>query len=407
MAVKLPSDFARSIGESLAITPLAVETLFTVEEDKQGFFVARLKPKQFLDNMQFRTMCALVRDLGGEDYLEGAKAWKVPGPCVKKETERPSGHGMDSESSYKELGNATPAGPSGVAPPVVADDKSRPPQITMPIRALLSMPFQARVRIEDPELAELVESVRTYGLLEPVLVRPKHDGLYEIVAGERRVVAAKKAGLLEVPVTIRFLSDEEAFVLHLTENLQRKDLSEEEKSRALGELAKRTGWNAQQIADKLKMSYTWVVKYLPSEFKDEEKAKAGAIGGETKSETLQHSATRRVAEESEDSRQRIPCARCGDPIQGSPVHLEDKFYCQECYEQVEAEKVPGLLPEHARAEEPEEPEESGEKHAKEEPLLSGFEVECPECKAKLLLEHVEYPGGKHIHRIAHVQEAET
>lgn len=389
MPVKLPSDFATKISESLTITPLAVADLFEIEEDKQGFFVAKLKPQQFLEKMQFRTMCTLVRDLGGEDYLEGAKAWKVPGPFAKKGAEKPSGQAMDRQATYKEPGNAVP-GPMGVAPRVVTDDKSRPPQTTVPIKALLSMPFQCRTNPDDPEMVDLTESIKALGVLQPILVRPKPNGLYEVVYGQRRAKAAEKAGLVEVPVTIRFLSDEEAFTLQLTENLQRKDLSEEEKSRALGELAKRTGWNAQQIADKLKMSYTWVVKYLPTEYKDEEKAKAGALGGESKSATLQHSATRRVAE--------IPCARCGDPIQGPPVHLEGMFYCQECYEQVEAEKVPGLLPEPARTEEPE--EEGKEKREESpKPLLTGFEVECPECHVKLLINHVDHPNGKVTHEV--------
>jgi ParB/RepB/Spo0J family partition protein len=262
----------------------------------------------------------------------------------------------------------------------VTDDKSRPPQTTVPIKALLSMPFQCRTNPDDPEMADLTESIKALGVLQPVLVRPKPNGLYEVVYGQRRVKAAEKAGLVEVPVSIRFLSDEEAFTLQLTENLQRKDLSEEEKARALGELAKRTGWNAQQIADKLNMSYTWVVKYLPTEFKDEEKAKAGALGGESKSATLQHSATRRVAE--------IPCARCGDPIPGPPVHVEGKFYCAECHEQIVAESAPTLLPEVERAREPEEEEKEPEPPALD---IGGFE--CPECHTHFIVEHL--PNGKH------------
>ena len=124
--------------------------------------------------------------------------------------------------------------------------------------------------------------------------------------GQRRVRAAEKAGLVEVPVTIRFLSDEEAFTLQLTENLQRKDLSEEEKTRALGELAKRTGWNAQRIADKLKMSYAWVCRYLPEEFKAAEKVEAGRIGGEVLKQRYEEEAALRRRAESQDTRQGIP-----------------------------------------------------------------------------------------------------
>jgi len=103
-------------------------------------------------------------------------------------------------------------------------------------------------------------------------------------------------------VNIKELSDEEAFIVQLTENLQRKDLSEEEKSRALGELARRTGWNAQQIADKLKMSYRWVLMYLPDEFKNIDKVEAGKAGGEATAEEYRKSqeSAANLAPKSED-----------------------------------------------------------------------------------------------------------
>lgn len=82
--IKSLVDFAKAISDSLAITPLAVAELFEFEEDKQGFFIAKLKTGQFLDKWKFRVMCTLVRDLSGESYLQGAKAWAIPGPLAKK-----------------------------------------------------------------------------------------------------------------------------------------------------------------------------------------------------------------------------------------------------------------------------------------------------------------------------------
>jgi ParB/RepB/Spo0J family partition protein len=165
----------------------------------------------------------------------------------------------------------------------------------VPLTALLSLPFRTRVKPEM-ELQELVESIKTYGVLEPILVRPKGD-LYEVVAGERRFKAAKTAGLTEIPVIVKSLSDVDAFVIQLSENLQRKDLSEEEKSMALAELAKRTGWKPQQIADKLKMSKEWVYKYLPQDFKDKAFVELGKLSAE--------SVVARRATESEISRENI------------------------------------------------------------------------------------------------------
>jgi len=82
--INLPSDFAKEIAKSLGMSDKWVDEWFDIEEDKQGYFVAKLKPKKYLEKDQFRTMCVLVRDLGGEGYLEGMKAWRVPGPLAKK-----------------------------------------------------------------------------------------------------------------------------------------------------------------------------------------------------------------------------------------------------------------------------------------------------------------------------------
>lgn len=101
----------------------------------------------------------------------------------------------------------------------------------------ISLPKNQPRRYFDPKaLQELVESVKRHGILMPLLVRPQSDGRYELVAGERRFRAATAAGLAEVPVTIRELSDEETFELALLENLQREDLSPVEETEGILEL---------------------------------------------------------------------------------------------------------------------------------------------------------------------------
>jgi ParB/RepB/Spo0J family partition protein len=279
-------------------------------------------------------------------------------------------------------------------------EKSKPSCITVPVKALLSMPFQSRTT--DPELDELADSIKTYGVLEPILVRPKPSGLYEIVAGERRVKAAEKAGLTEVPVIITRLTDDEAYIVQAIENLQRKDWTEEEKTRYLGWLAKKTGWNAQQISEKLKMSYTWVLKYLPIEFKAEEKVEAGRLGGEARAEVYresQDSATRRIAET-----KLVPCARCGVAT-SKPVHLGGKFYCGACaqarlFVQPEAgtSTAPPLPSEPARTGPSEEkPIEAPKPEPKVVKIDTGFRWTCPECGREMQLLHVKQPNGKINH----------
>jgi len=105
--------------------------------------------------------------------------------------------------------------------------------VTVPLEALLPSP-QSRRRFEN--LEALAESIREKGVLQPLLVRPLGDGRYAIVAGERRYRAAKMAGLAEVPVRVLDLSEKEARLLALVENLQREDLNPYEETLGVLEL---------------------------------------------------------------------------------------------------------------------------------------------------------------------------
>ena len=87
-------------------------------------------------------------------------------------------------------------------------------------------PFQVR---EDESLEELMESIRCYGVLSPLLARPKGEG-YELVSGHRRCLAAQKLGLESVPVLVREMSDDEAVILMVDSNLQREHLLPSEKA---------------------------------------------------------------------------------------------------------------------------------------------------------------------------------
>lgn len=97
----------------------------------------------------------------------------------------------------------------------------------LPIEFLRPGRFQPRRRFDDQALAELADSIRTHGLLQPILVRPVdgHPDAYEIIAGERRWRAAQKAGRHEVPVIVQQLDDSQALEIALIENLQRQDLT--------------------------------------------------------------------------------------------------------------------------------------------------------------------------------------
>lgn len=110
---------------------------------------------------------------------------------------------------------------------------------------------QPRKMFDEKALTELSESIEQYGVIQPLLVRPMPDGSYQIVAGERRWRASKKAGLQEVPVTIREMSDDEAAALALIENLQREDLNPIEEALGLSQLIDNYGLTQEEAAKKV------------------------------------------------------------------------------------------------------------------------------------------------------------
>lgn len=126
---------------------------------------------------------------------------------------RPVALGRGLSALLDEVGGAGPAAAPGAAP------------TTLPTASILANPDQPRRAFDPAAMAELVESVRLRGLLQPILVRPLGDGTYQIVAGERRWRAAQAAPLHEVPVLIRSLSDAETYEIALVENVQRVDLN--------------------------------------------------------------------------------------------------------------------------------------------------------------------------------------
>ena len=97
--------------------------------------------------------------------------------------------------------------------------------VTLRISEIEPNRSQPRKQFDEESLAELSESIAQHGVLQPLLVRPMTDGTYQLVAGERRWRAARMAGLTEVPVVIREMTDRQASELSLIENLQREDLN--------------------------------------------------------------------------------------------------------------------------------------------------------------------------------------
>ena len=122
---------------------------------------------------------------------------------------------------------------------------------TLPLREIEPDPGQPRKTFDDETLAELSASIAEHGLLQPIAVRPKPSGGYLIVAGERRWRASRMAGLTEVPVIVKDVTDEQAMELALVENLQREDLDPVEEAAGIRDLMTRCDLTQEQAARKL------------------------------------------------------------------------------------------------------------------------------------------------------------
>ncbi|MBM4121389.1 MAG: ParB/RepB/Spo0J family partition protein [Nitrospira sp.] len=119
------------------------------------------------------------------------------------------------------------------------------------VQYILPNRYQPRREFADADLAELAKSVKQNGLLQPVLVRRKGDGFFELIVGERRLRAAKLAGLKSIPAIVRNSSDEQAMELALVENLQRKDLNPMEAARAYHRLLHEFGFTQDTVAQRI------------------------------------------------------------------------------------------------------------------------------------------------------------
>lgn len=132
----------------------------------------------------------------------------------------------------------------------------------LPIELLHSNPNNPRKQFREEDLEDLSRSIREKGLLQPIVVRQRSDGEYEIVAGERRWRASQRAGLHELPVLIRELSDGETLEIALIENIQRADLNPLEEARAYGQLLEQFSYTQQQLADSVGKSRSHIANTL-------------------------------------------------------------------------------------------------------------------------------------------------
>jgi ParB family chromosome partitioning protein len=128
------------------------------------------------------------------------------------------------------------------------DEPPREALATLDIAAIRPGRYQPRTHMDETSLAELAQSIRSQGLLQPLVVRPVEQG-YELVAGERRWRAAQMAGLEKVPALVREVPDDSALVMALIENVQREDLNPMEEAAAIQRLLDEFSMTHEQAAD--------------------------------------------------------------------------------------------------------------------------------------------------------------
>ncbi len=144
---------------------------------------------------------------------------------------------------------------------VNAEVAAMTPDSVLPISEITPNKDQPRKTFDEDALAELTDSIEKNGILQPILVRPK-DGGYEIVAGERRYQAAKRAGLTEVPVLVRDVTDEEILQLALIENLQRSDLNPIEEAQGYRTLIESKDLTQEELGKVLSKSRSAITNTL-------------------------------------------------------------------------------------------------------------------------------------------------
>jgi len=181
------------------------------------------------------------------------------------------GRGLDALLDNND-GNETQAAPiasandeaDNASPVVKQPSSSNQGTVELPISQLVPNPGQPRKNFDETELSELAASIKTYGIIQPVIAANAGDGTYIIIAGERRTRAAKLAGLDTVPAIIRDYTDQKKLEISLIENIQRTDLNPIEEAAAYknlmdfsnlsqDELALRMGKNRSTVANALRL----------------------------------------------------------------------------------------------------------------------------------------------------------
>jgi ParB family transcriptional regulator, chromosome partitioning protein len=162
------------------------------------------------------------------------------------------GRGLDSLLPSRPVAAPQPAAPQAPGPSTTE----------VSVDLIDPNPYQTRRQIHEEALNELAESIRVSGVVQPVVLRPGQNGRFQLVAGERRWLASKRAGKATVPAVVRQISNEQAMEITIIENLQREDLNPMEQARAFERLSREFGLTQEQIASRTGKDRTSVANFI-------------------------------------------------------------------------------------------------------------------------------------------------
>jgi ParB family chromosome partitioning protein len=163
----------------------------------------------------------------------------------------------------KGLESLLPSRPAPATVPViaaVAEPTGKPLEI--PLDHIERNPFQTRTRFDEAQLTELTQSIAASGVVQPIVVRPLSEGRYQLITGERRWLASRKAGKATIPAIVRQASDEQTLEMTIVENLQRADLNPMEQARAYQRLSEDFKMTQEQMATRTGKERASVANFL-------------------------------------------------------------------------------------------------------------------------------------------------
>jgi len=405
--LEIVTDFVKQICKALGIPEGKVEDYFEVDEDEQGWFYAKKHAKKWLETSEFKAMCALARDLGGE-YVKHEQMWKVPSEYVKQQA--PAQEAPQTQ-------------PSGVTPHSVSMDKSKPPDLPnlkfVPIEAVHVPTFlPTRELISHERLSEIRNSIKKHGLRYAIKVRRANSD-YELIDGYLRLKSVEQLGWKGILAEIKTATDQEVLVESLITNKHRIEEDPITIAKKLDILINAFGYTQEKLAEELGVSQSWISNVLrllklPKEIQREITLnKVGFRHGLTlltvnnvesqaqlAKEVIDKSLTIPQLEERIRELQPKPIAVAPSPLE--PAGLEPATEARRAVQpEIEHEPTTGFPPlprEPTTAGPPElKPVEIPE--PKPEEIDTGFEWECPECHQRFQLIHVSYPDGKTKHKL--------